>query len=275
MSKDYAKIPTHEHRTNHSTSKYSGHLILIIIGLIGVIFYYAFSRGILVLKTDVANVTQNNAITHHHTLPKNQPIAAPVEKPKPRFEFYTVLSKETVPISNDNNDDNNEKNVAADVTTNTIEIQAKPTKPLAEPEPALAPTGVPSVTIHPVNKGNVANTQHVQPSETSKIILAQPKLAPPKLAPVVQAIPVPSVPAPAVRYILQVAALQHTADIDRLKAQLSFLGFDVNTESFQSNGSTWYRIKVGPYASATEMQKARQILLSNHLGSIIVTLPAK
>lgn len=237
MSRNYAHIPhRNEQRGRRGRGRRPRYIILLILLIVAGIFYYAFSRGILVLKTDLpASSPAATSKTEHNTssTPK-----------KPRFEFYTLLPKETVPVPH-------EKNATADVTTDTI---SPPDKPALKP--ATAPTGVPSISVPNNRANNIPSSTQTSEEE---------------ITPVVQAQPVAQLPQQA-RYILQVAALHNSADADGLKAQLSFLGFDVWITPFQNQGSTWYRVKVGPYPSLEAAKKAQQTLINNHFSSILITL---
>ena len=113
MSKNYAKIsPRGEqrHRKNHSSSK-PGYFIVLLLLIIGVTFYYVSSRGMFISTTrDSATASPSSS---HPSAP------APSAPAKPRFEFYTLLSKETVPVPHDKNKTTN--NVTADATTSEAE----------------------------------------------------------------------------------------------------------------------------------------------------------
>lgn len=260
MSRHHVKIsPRNEQRTrkNQNSSK-SGYFVLLLIMIVGITCYYAFSRGLVSPINNTSPATEN-------TIPPKP--SAPKAPPKPRFEFYTLLSKETVPIPH-------EKKPTADVTTDTLPPEeSKPkvtSQEIVQEEPAAAPTGVPSIPVH----NAMQNLPASQTLDTTTATASPGKVAPEKVTSVT---PTPASPPQTkqARYVLQVAALQHRSDVERLKAQLSLLGFDVFVEPFKSYGVEWYRVKTGPYASYEAMQKARQVLVNNHLSSILITLPPK
>jgi len=72
-------------------------------------------------------------------------------------------------------------------------------------------------------------------------------------------------------YILQVASFRKTADADRLKAELAFLGYRARVQKADvAAGETWYRVRIGPFTGTDELQRARQKLaLSGHKGLVI------
>lgn len=92
--------------------------------------------------------------------------------------------------------------------------------------------------------------------------------------------PVPAVAAPAPEpastgetFYLQAGAFQKAADADNLKAKLSMLGVDVGVQevSIPEKG-TMYRVRVGPYARADEMNRARNQLAQNGIQATVVKI---
>lgn len=275
MSKDYAKVIKPGDRARRQSQSSSKGLLFILILLIGGIFY-AFSRGMILLTTENSTTGLKAEVEKTKALSTETQSAKSSESTKPRFEFYTALAKETVPVAHG-------KNTAADVTTDVIEPTPTPLPPKeasqttstqqSTTQPGVAPTGVPSVPVHP---GTLEVVHAPQKTIVKEVVVSSDDKS---LAPVVEAAPAPTpvaaTPAPtkSAHYLLQVAALEHMSDVDRLKAQLSFMGMDTIVEPFQNAGKTWYRVKVGSFSSLPEAQKARQTLLQNHLGSILITLP--
>ena len=276
MSRNYANIPPRgeqRYKKNNHSSK-SGYFVLLLLLIIGITCYYVFSRGIFVANT-------------RSTLPphENKPNSNPAPK-KPRFEFYTLLSQETVPVPRDKNSPASANAVAADATTSTQpppvptqkneksevndnDIVSQKTEQANQTNSTTAPTGVPAVSV-------LAPTQHAAQPTTQK---QTPPPAPQQSKANTPSVTTESTPPPTAtvtsgRYVLQVAALQHPNDVDQLKAKLTFLGFNVSVEPFPRGNDTWYRIKVGPFLSQEAMQKARQVLVNNRLSSIVITLPS-
>ena len=73
-------------------------------------------------------------------------------------------------------------------------------------------------------------------------------------------------------YILQVASVKQNQDAERLKAQLTLLGFTVYVTDPKATHSSWYRVNVGPFESLTDAHKHQKRLRSNKLNSLLVTL---
>jgi len=78
--------------------------------------------------------------------------------------------------------------------------------------------------------------------------------------------------APTQQYLLQVASVKENSDADRLKAQLSLLGFTVYVSEPKNNDSKWYRVNVGPFKTLTDAQKQQKRLRVNKLNSLLIKM---
>ncbi|WP_028455050.1 SPOR domain-containing protein [Chitinilyticum litopenaei] len=70
---------------------------------------------------------------------------------------------------------------------------------------------------------------------------------------------------------LQAGAFQSEAEADNLKAKIALLGLEsrIMTSEVPDKG-VWHRVRVGPFASAEEMDKVRGMLKSNGIESTII-----
>ncbi len=59
------------------------------------------------------------------------------------------------------------------------------------------------------------------------------------------------------RYILQAGAFGASGDAESLKARIALLGLNARVESAGINGKTVYRVRMGPYGTATELAEAK------------------
>ena len=72
-------------------------------------------------------------------------------------------------------------------------------------------------------------------------------------------------------YVLQAGSYRSTADADEQRASLSLLGLKSSIEVKPNTGGTnYYRVMVGPFTSASELDKARTTLKNNNTPSITV-----
>lgn len=82
----------------------------------------------------------------------------------------------------------------------------------------------------------------------------------------------PNEPAPAsdARYILQAGAFEASGDAEALKAKIAFLGLGARVESAQINGKTVYRVRMGPYGTASELAEAKRKLSAGGLPALAI-----
>ena len=59
------------------------------------------------------------------------------------------------------------------------------------------------------------------------------------------------------KFLMQVASFRQLSDADRLKAELILKGFDAKIVPFHNEQQTWYRVKIGPFASLSSVKRAR------------------
>lgn len=71
-------------------------------------------------------------------------------------------------------------------------------------------------------------------------------------------------------YMLRVASLKNFADADRIKAELTLLGYNVNIQKVTIKNITWNRVNLGPYNSLTTAQSAQNDLKKTHYASVIL-----
>lgn len=65
-------------------------------------------------------------------------------------------------------------------------------------------------------------------------------------------------------YLIQVGAFKKSSDAERLKAQLSLLGFDVRVQKVLiDSGTTYHRVRVGSYPDRGAVKSARRQLSEN------------
>lgn len=74
--------------------------------------------------------------------------------------------------------------------------------------------------------------------------------------------------APGDGYLLQVGSFPSSADADSMKAKLALQGFAANVQPVNINGQTWHRVRLGPFASATDLEAAKQRLDSAGIHAI-------
>ena len=72
------------------------------------------------------------------------------------------------------------------------------------------------------------------------------------------------------RYLLQAGAFAASGDAEALKAKIAFLGLSARVESADIKGNTVYRVRMGPYGSATELAEAKRKLSGGGLPAMAI-----
>jgi len=71
-------------------------------------------------------------------------------------------------------------------------------------------------------------------------------------------------------YILQAGAFGASGDAEALKARIALLGLNARVESANIKGKTVFRVRMGPYGSATELAEAKGKLASGGLPAMAI-----
>lgn len=89
----------------------------------------------------------------------------------------------------------------------------------------------------------------------------------------------PSTPAPATAtasarrqtpYLLQAGAFGASGDAEATKAKIAMLGLNARVESTRISGRTVYRVRMGPYASASELADAKARLAAGGMPAMAI-----
>ena len=160
------------------------------------------------------------------------PAAADGAKPKPtQYDFYTLLPGEGVQMTEA------ELAASAQAEAATQAPGAADTATLPQP---IAETPAAGAT----DAGTAAT-----PAEASGAAAA---------------------PASDARYILQAGAFGASGDAETVKAKIAMLGLNARVESAQIGGKTVYRVRMGPYGSASELAEAKAKLAGGGLPAMAV-----
>lgn len=72
------------------------------------------------------------------------------------------------------------------------------------------------------------------------------------------------------RYILQAGAFGASGDAEAIKARIALLGLNARVESAAIDGKTVYRVRMGPYGTATELAQAKAKLGNGGLPAMAI-----
>jgi cell division protein FtsN len=250
MARDYRKTrpnrPSRRYEKSAKTGSSSGFkwaVIGILIGAAIAIFWqYAPHHAFKMLEA-----SRQKPETKNHANPN----PADSQAHTPQFDFYTVLPKMQV----------EQDSSPAPSTT--------PAQPIKPPAVAASATSTPA-TPNPITDGAitppaVATTTAPPAPTTAKSATPEPKSA--KLPP---QNPTQTNADRSENYLLQVASVKDYSEADRLKAQLSMLGFNVSIQKTTVNGQAWNRVYVGPFSSKQQALEKQQNLRENNVSSMMI-----
>ncbi len=165
------------------------------------------------------------------------PTAQPADA-APQYDFYTVLPGNEVRMSD------------AELAASAREEAARRARADAQ-------------RARDALEGRVAPPQPVLAADANAAIPTDA----PAIAPAQAAV---AAPADGARYILQAGAFGASGDAEEVKARIAMLGLGARVESGQANGRTVYRVRMGPYASASELAQAKQKLADSGLPAMAI-----
>lgn len=70
------------------------------------------------------------------------------------------------------------------------------------------------------------------------------------------------------RLFLQAGSFQSQGEAEQMKARLALSGERAQITSVNVNGRDWFRVRVGPYANARELEQAKQALGASGINAI-------
>lgn len=166
-------------------------------------------------------------------------------KPKPQYDFYTLLPGEEVAMSDAELAASAKAEAAAQVAVakagSSTSADGLPAPITENPDAAAL-----AVSATATNTTTNANTTGVVSSTTS---------------------PATSTDA---RYILQAGAFGGSGDAETVKAKIAMLGLNARVEAATIGGKTVYRVRMGPYGTASELADAKAKLSSGGLPAMAV-----
>ena len=131
----------------------------------------------------------------------------------------------------------------------------------------------------PLSDAELAATERAEEQRLQALQEAQATREDPLPAPV-DTTPAPVAPPPASataagagdgsRYLLQAGAFQASGQAEELKARIALLGLGARVESAQIDGKTVYRVRMGPYGTATDLAEAKRKLSTGGLDSLAI-----
>lgn len=75
-------------------------------------------------------------------------------------------------------------------------------------------------------------------------------------------------------YLLQVGAFKNSEDAEQMRARMAILGFEARVSETERDGATFHRVRLGPYPSIEELNKAKGRLSENGVDSVVIRVTA-
>lgn len=168
------------------------------------------------------------------------------DKPKPtQYDFYTLLPGEEVAMS--------DAELAA-----SAKAEAAAQAAAAEAGTATAADGLPAPISENPDAAALATSTTASTTAANASTTA-----------VVSSNTNPATATDA-RYILQAGAFGGSGDAETVKAKIAMLGLNARVEAAQISGKTIYRVRMGPYGTASELADAKAKLASGGLPAMAV-----
>ena len=206
-----------------------GFLILLgLVGLSGAVFALGLVAGYEMARQNQPDLSQ---ISSTYPLPNPPENPAPVSEMSPAAEASPAVAAapiRPVPIK-PSEPAIGESHPAARTSPATV-ARVKP-----PPEPAVA---------HPPSEDEGTDEESESEPETSSAPAAPARALPPGAKP----------------YNIQIEAVMDKSGADEMVSRLKDLGYNAQESKVALNGQTWYRVRVGPYASAEEATAAQNEL---------------
>ena len=182
------------------------------------------------------------------TAPANNAATPADDKPKPTYDFYTLLPGEEVAMT--------DAELAASARAESEAQEKAAQRAAADAAAAAAGASQPGLPAPITDPAPPTEAPAANPAPAESVASAP---APAKVDESVDA-----------RYILQAGAFGASGDAEAVKAKIALLGLNARVESAQISGKTVYRVRMGPYGTASELANAKDKLANGGLPAMAV-----
>lgn len=206
---------------------------------------------VVVAEDDVVPSDDADATPADRAKPKIK--AANGAEASPEYDFYTLLPGKEVLLSD-----------AELAATERAETQRAAQQ--AQTPPAGAPQVAGAVATDPAKPASPLP----QPVSTGGEPAAVPPVAVATAAAAAKSTTPAAAPDDDTRYLLQAGAFQASGQAEELKAKIAMLGLGARVESASLDGKTVYRVRMGPYGTASDLAEAKRKLASGGLPGLAI-----
>ncbi len=255
MSRDYKSRKPSKSTTEKGGSAFLGGFVGYALGLasaIAIWLYLNYAPSPFLPNEKVASSAEKNNTPAAQEEPKAP--AKPVQEEsvitveeKPRFDFYKILPGIDEPEFDHEFKQAAEQSAQPQIAAKPPEINSKPAEMAPQPAPSR-----PSMTA-------------VEPPQ--QIAAMQPRIIPaePVQQPVTPQVPqIKSPPPVQEKFFLQAGSFRKNDEAENLKARLALIGVFASIQPIDlAEKGTWYRVRIGPFASKTETDRISASLKEN------------
>lgn len=175
-------------------------------------------------------------------------------RPAPEYQFYDLLPGKEVPLS----DAELAASERAEAQRQAARRERLPAPELATPEAAAATAPARSVLPTPVDDGG----EDAPAGPPARVAVAGPRARDASVA--------EGAPGDTARYLLQAGAFQASGQAEALKARIALLGLGARVEATQIDGKTLYRVRLGPYGTASDLADAKRTLAAGGVAAMAI-----
>lgn len=77
------------------------------------------------------------------------------------------------------------------------------------------------------------------------------------------------------KYVLQAGSFKNKNDAEKLKANLTLLGFEPHIQNVTVNGNAWHRVRIGPYNQSSDLHDKIEQLQQNDISAVLMQLKSE
>jgi len=229
---------------------------LLLGGALAVTLYVRMPHAIDSLLPHPNPAAHPTAAGDAGVAPEGNPAAASSVPKKPRYDFYTLLPEKEVVIP----DEELSAQVKAEAAAKLASQQQAALPVASGATTNTLPNTVTAVT--PSATPNVATTQASSTNASPTVDTPSTSTAPATAA---------TATAPqSGQYLLQAGAFRNGEQADDLKARIAMLGLIGRVEIVQTPAGAMHRVRLGPYATASELEQAKQKLSGGGLPAVAI-----
>jgi cell division protein FtsN len=185
--------------------------------------------------------------------PEGNPAAASSLPKKPRYDFYTLLPEKEVVIPDEEL---------------SAQVKAEAAAKLASQQQAALPvaSGATANTLPNTATAASPTTPNVATTQATNSIASTPADTTTASTP---AVATPAAAPKSGQLLLQAGAFRNNQQADDLKARIAMLGLVGRVEVVQTPAGEMHRVRLGPYATASELEDAKQKLGGGGIQAIV------